>query len=229
MKTLILFALASVAAAQCPTPTPPPDVSATATSPYTVRFQINPATPPTVGYWAEREPEGGTFSMINTSYPRGIFDDTNRLLPGQTFCYRTRAKTAPGPCERFSEYSEEVMVTMPDGPMPYPGAPEPPTNLTATIASGPSVVLDWTAGTFPGVQGQTQVFRVERSEGTVYSVTNSGSKPATDRNVVSGHTYHYRVRAFNSFGWTTGMTYNCTPNRTDCGTAFTNVETVTIP
>lgn len=227
MKTLLLLLLATYSvSAQCPTPTSPPNISATATSPYSIRFQINPATPPTVGYWAERELEGETFVLVNTSYPNGVFDDRNRILPNQTFCYRTRAMTI---CRSFSEYTEEVMVTTPDGPMPYQGAPEPPTDLTATVGSGPSIVLDWTAGVFPGIPGQNQVFRLERAEGTIYTVLNSGGKPMTDRNVISGHTYHYRVRAFNGFGWATGMAFNCPVNHTDCGTDFTNVATVTIP
>lgn len=215
--------------AQCPTPTPPPHSSAVAISPYTVRFQVDPASPPTVGYWAEKEINDGPFVLVNTSYPNGIFIDSNKLRPRDRVCYRTRAKTAAGQCERFSAYTDEIMVTMPDGPAPYEGAPEPPTNLIAEYVSGSGVMLRWTPGAFPGVVGQNQVFRVERSQdGVTYVAVNSGGQPQTDRNPPHGQLY-YRVRAFNPFGWATGMAFNCQPNQTNCGTDFTNVVIITVP
>lgn len=216
------------ASGQCPTPTPPPNVSITALSPYTARFQVNPISPPTVGYMAERKIAGGTWEIINVGYPNGVFNDFYELLPGHTYVYRTRAMTNCND-HTFSAYTPEVSVTLPTGTLPNQAAPAAPTALTASYSNG--VALYWTAGAFPTVPGQFQVFQVLRSEnGTNYAGVNFTQQALLlDRSVFSGHTYYYKVRSFNGFGWATEMYFACAPNATDCGTAFTNTVTITIP
>ncbi len=233
MKTIsILFSVLIFAVnldGQCPIPTPPPSFTVTVVSPYSVAFQTFPAQAPTTGYYAQREPEGGTFMMVNNGYPRGGFLDDIMLLPNHTFCYRTRAMTS---CGTFSSYTDEVMITMPDGPMPYQGAPEAPSQLGATIYNS-KVLLQWTLGVFPGVPGQTQTLQLSKSSNGGVNWSNLNTVPNNrtsylDTSVVSGNVYLYRVRSFNSFGWATGYYANCGVNRVDCGTAWSNVASISI-
>ncbi len=227
-----LVAFSSLASSQCVIPTPPPNIVCTPLSPYTVRFQVNPATAPTIGYQGQREPEGGVFATVNMGYPGGVFIDNSKLIPGQTFCYRSQALTPCGTSYLYSDYTTEVMVTMPDGPMPYMGAPEPPYNLGATFVSG-HVLLTWTLGAFPAVLGQTQDIQIERSrDGITFGLLNIAGNNRTslaDYNIVSGTTYYYRARAFNDFGWSTGSYGNCGVNNQTCGTAWSNMALIFVP
>ncbi len=230
MKILFLLLFPFALEAQCPIPTPPPNLAATAISPYSVRFATNPATAPTIGYYAEREPEGGLFRVVNMGYPGGIFVDDFQLLPNHTFCYRTRALTS---CGTTSEETNEVMVTMPDGPMPYQGSPEPPYNVTTTISNG-KVLITWSLGSFPAVAGQTQTFQLTRSANAgitwgLLGIAGNNRSSYLDAAIVSGANYWYRIRSFNEFGWTTGSYGNCGIARTDCGTQWSNVASISIP
>jgi hypothetical protein len=256
MKIKTLFLLLSLVAipcySQCPTPPPvtvngivsPPAIPIlTVISPYYVRFQIDPAIAGQTGFYAEREPFGGSFSVLNSGYPNGIINDTNELEPGQQFCYRTRAFNS---CGGQSDESSEAMIVLPVAPEPYKLAPDVPTNLTATAVSGPKVVLNFTAGAFPGVSGtynghayfQHQVIQYQRSnDGVTWHPINSlGVNPNassvtvnyTDSNVASGQSYYYRVRSFNEFAWATGFAGSCGIQPT-CGTAYSNVAQITLP
>ena len=89
-------------------------------------------------------------------------------------------------------------------------APNPPTGLTATAASGQSVNLAWTSG------GGETGFKVERgaSAGGPFSqIGTSGATTYTDSGLTPGTTYYYRVRATNATG----------------DSAYTNVAGVTLP
>lgn len=224
-----MFLYCAAVIAQCPTPTPPPNESVIALSPYSAAFQVNPATAPTVGYVAERKPDGGTWEIINNGYPSGRFLDNYECLPSSKYFYRTRARTACAqPTPTLSVYTPEVSVTLPAGPPPNQNAPDPPTELSVIYING-AVSLVWTAGAFPVVAGQFQVFGVERStDGITYAYVNFTQQTSLMDHPLAGHTYWYRVRAWNGFGWRTGMYFECAPNRTDCGTAFTNIVTITL-
>jgi hypothetical protein len=146
---LILLLIPTLAKAQCPVPTPPQSLSATATSPYTVSVQTDHSQLPAIGFYAMREQEGGVFQFNNSGYPGGHYTDENMLLPNTTFCYKIRAFNSCGQSDRYSSaYTDEVMVTMPDGPVPYQGAPEPPYNLSAAMSLG-KVALEWICGAMP--------------------------------------------------------------------------------
>ncbi len=215
--------------AQCPVPTVPQTLSVTATSPYTVTVQTDHAISPTNGYTAQREPQGGTFTQNNAGYPSGIYVDNIMLLPNQTFCYRIRAYAN---CGTHSDYTDEVMVTMPDGVMPYQGAPEPPSELGATITITGKVLLQWTLGAFPAVIGQPQYCQVLRStdDGATWQFLNTVARNnCPDNNVVSGKAYSYKVRSFNGFCWATGCENTCNKSSTNCGTSWSNIASIAVP
>lgn len=257
MKTKLIVAIAVLTAAtafsQCPPP-PAPTVHGvspctpelTVLSPYEIHFQVDPIVTGQQGFHAQRSPDNGRFATINSGYPNGVFFDSFELEPGHEFCYETRAYNS---CGNNSAETNVAMITLPVAPEPYKNAPAAPTHLSATSQSGPAVVLNWTAGAFPGLAninaapgGQTaqhQTFQIQRSsDGITYQnvssfgiAPNSSTTPATytDKTVSTGSSYYYRVRSFNQFGWTTGFYGNCGPNQTTCGTAFSNVVTVSVP
>jgi hypothetical protein len=251
---IVLFLLATLAGftqAQCPTP-PPPTVNGVspctptivALSPYEVKFNVDPIVTGQTGFYAERSIDPDPFIVINAGYPNGNFRDCFEIEPGGVFCYRTRAYNS---CGGKSSETNVAMVTMPTGTEPYKNAPDAPTSLSATAQSGPKVLLSWTGGAFPGLASinatspgltsQGQGFQIQRSlNGITWGTVNakaivpSSTTTAvtyTDSSVSSGTPYYYRVRSFNQFGWATGFEGNCGPTLTTCGTAYTNVVTVT--
>ncbi len=227
MKILLLLLVPFALRAQCPIPTAPPTPLVSVISPYSIRFAVPAVQFPTAGYYAEREPEGGTFSAIQMGYPQGVFIDDQMLLPNSTFCYRTRAYAN---CGTSSTETDEVMITTPDGAMPYQGAPESPHDLTATMSNG-YVWLQWTLGAFPAVAGQYQAIQIARS----WDGGLTWGSPGTFKGriqfydtVPAGHVYLYRVRAFNGFGWATGYYGNCGVNNQTCGTSWSNIASILV-
>lgn len=237
MKKLLLISLLIplLLRAQCVTPTPPQTLTLTPLSPYTVRVQTDHVIAPATGYYAVREQDSnGTFIFINSGYPSGGFTDSFDLLPNTTFCYKIRAFTACGQGAQYSSfYTDEVMVTMPDGPVPYQGAPEPPYNLSATASNG-QVLLEWICGAMPTVPGQKQVIQIARSTDGGTSWRQANLMPQTHHytdiyTFVPGQTYWYKVRSFNNFGWATGDSNRCTVTNQTCGTAWSNLASIVIP
>ncbi len=217
--------------AQCPVPTVPQSLTVTPITPYTATVQTDHVQLPANGFYAVREQgQSGTFMFVNAGYPSGLFTDDIMLLPNTTFCYKIRAYAN---CGTHSDYTEEVMVTMPDGPMPYQGAPEPPHDLSATMSLG-KVALEWICGEMPTVPGQKQVIQIARSTDLGISWRQVNVMPQTHHytdafTFISGQTYLYKVRSFNGFGWATGYYGNCTVPNNTCGTVWSNVASVVVP
>jgi hypothetical protein len=137
----------------------------------------------------------GCTNFSKTGQTRGEnstgFRDTN-VSRGITYTYRVRAVGFMG----SSPYSNSVAVTLP--PSDPPAAPS---NLTASM-SGTSVLLNWQDNSV----NETQ-FYIERCEGpgctgfiglaaSAANITNW-----TDYNPTAGQSYSYRVRAWNSDGY----------------------------
>jgi hypothetical protein len=231
-KLLLLLALIPLLShAQCLTPTPPQTLTVTATSPYTVAVHTDHSQLPANGFYAVREQDqNGIFVFDNSGYPGGNYTDDIMLLPNHTFCYKIRAYAN---CGTHSDYTEEVMVTMPDGLMPYQGSPEPPYNLSAAM-SNVKVLLQWTNGAFPAVPGQKQVVQIARSSNGGVSWSQVNVMPQCHSyldtySFVSGQTYLYKIRNFNGWGWATGYYGNCTVTNQTCGTAWSNLASIIVP
>ncbi|HZI87354.1 MAG TPA: fibronectin type III domain-containing protein [Pyrinomonadaceae bacterium] len=119
------------------------------------------------------------------------FRDSN-VLRDTTYTYRARAVGFMG----ASDYSNTVEVTL--SPLSPPAAP---INLTAALSGG-YVVLNWQDVSTNEIQ-----FYVERCQGTgCVSFIGVGASGAnittwTDYNAAAGQSYTYRVRAWNSDGY----------------------------
>ena len=119
------------------------------------------------------------------------FRDSN-LLRDTTYTYRARAVGFMG----ASDYSNTVEVTL--SPVNPPAAP---INLTAAMSGG-YVVLNWQDVSTNEIQ-----FYIERCQGPgCTSFTGVGASDAnittwTDYNAAAGQSYTYRVRAWNSDGY----------------------------
>ena len=87
-------------------------------------------------------------------------------------------------------------------PVPVGAAPQPPTNLAATVVAGPplSFSLTWTH-TRPPLEIGFRVMRAVAPSTTFAQLSvdlPAGSTSFTDETVVSGVTYSYQVVAFNA-------------------------------
>ncbi len=119
------------------------------------------------------------------------FRDSN-VARGVTYTYRVRAVGFMG----VSGYSNTVEVSVPP-----PSLPAAPSNLT-TAMSGSNVVLNWQDNSTNEIQ-----FYIERCQGAgCTSFAGVGSTGAneitwTDFNAAAGQSYSYRMRAWNSDGY----------------------------
>ena len=122
--------------------------------------------------------------------------------PGPVYGYRVAAVNTVGYGGEFPSLSVQSV----SAPVVYSGnatLPAAPTNLTASLATGPRVNLTW-------VDNATNEngFVIQRSSngvtfiqiGTAPARTNTGSVTFPDPTVVLGNTYTYRVAAVNGKG-----------------------------
>ena len=121
---------------------------------------------------------------------------------GTTYTYRARAVGFMG----ASGYSNTVVVTVPGVNLPAA-----PSGLTA-VMSGTNVALAWTNNATNSLQ-----FYIERCQGAGcanFIGWSASSTPAwTDYNATAGQSYSYRVRAWNSDGYS----------------GYSNTATITVP
>jgi hypothetical protein len=209
MKYLFLIALLALTAyGQSPTPPPPTNFHVDpvfeadgSVDPYKVHFHVDPKVGTQVGFqaWRAQMPTE-VFHNINSGYPQGSFIDSVRLLPGTMWCYKSRAYDAQG---QVSVFTDEVVFTTADGPMPNQQIPAPPINVAAVPQIG-SIRVSWTNGYFiPEPDGTGMIFYIYRSTDLVTwrYLNNFVLHSLTDITVISGTTYYYRVRAQNPFLW----------------------------
>ncbi|MDR4948298.1 fibronectin type III domain-containing protein [Neobacillus cucumis] len=155
------------------------------------------------GFVVERSTDGKNFSYVGSS-TQSKFTDTG-LIVGTTYTYRVKAINGT----LSSQYSNTSSVTI------AAVAPAAPSNLTASVQSGPSVRLSWTDQSL-----NETGFTIERSnDGVNFTVigtrgVNSGSGTTvtySDTTVQAGKKYYYRVNAVNG---NTPSSYSNTVNVT---------------
>lgn len=244
-QTLLLIAvitasLVSALQAQTCTGTPPPPTNpgVDVLSPYEIRFHVTQITGSQVGFHAERSSDGITWAVINSGYPSGVFFDADVLLPPAAgmpneWYYRTRAYDA---CGNVSLYCAVVETQTYAGTPPNEMLPGNPSSFTAVVNNTNNAIeLHWTLGAFVGVSGyqvnpnfsvitpQGQTVQIWRSTdgGTFHAIQGIANISSyTDGGVTHGHTYSYKVKSYNQFGWG-GFSGNQTG-----GTGFTNTSSV---
>jgi FtsP/CotA-like multicopper oxidase with cupredoxin domain len=165
------------------------------------------------GFAIERSLDGKTFTVIATPSSlndTGTVNYTDKSLQPGTYTYRVKALN--GNLE--SSYSNLAVVTIVASPPVT--APAAPTNLGATLQSGPRVNVSWR----DNATNETG-FAIERStNGGAYSVianpgikNNTGTINYSDYSVLPGKSYTYRVKAMNG----------------TISSAYSNTSTVSVP
>lgn len=137
------------------------------------------------GFIVERSTDGTNFTALTTLGANSTKYSDKNLTPG-TYIYRVKAIRG----SLSSNYSNIASVTIVSAP----------TNLNATLQTGPAVNLTWT----DNATNETG-FIVERSTngGNYRAITtlnenpNTGSMNFTDSTVAAGTSYNYRVKAIS--------------------------------
>jgi titin len=149
------------------------------------------------GFALERSTDGVNFTVLatpNMSNGTGTVSYTDTTVQPGTYTYRVKALNGT----LTSSYSNLANVTIIS--VPPANAPAAPTNLSATLQSGPIINLSWR----DNASNETG-FTVERAtNGGVYTVianpgrkNNTGTVTYTDSTVQTGNSYTYRVKAMN--------------------------------
>ncbi|MGC9450204.1 MAG: sulfatase-like hydrolase/transferase [Oceanipulchritudo sp.] len=177
-----------------PDPDIPTELSATVLSDTSVQLDWIDNSSIETGFRIERKSGGGSYSEI-ASLPANTTTFTDTGLTASTTCtYRVRADLGGG---SFSGYSEEASATTLDAP---PVAPDgDPSGLTATALFSNTIRIDWLDNS-----SNEDGFAIERQTGGVWSAITTvpaDTTSYTDTGLSPETTYNYRVRAYNTAGF----------------------------
>jgi titin len=144
------------------------------------------------GFKIERKQLGGAYTETKTLAANAVSYSDTGLDPNTTYYYRITAYSSFG----HSDYSNEANTTT----KPAGTAPSKPSNLTGMADSASEISLTWTDNS-----GDEDGFKLERkAEGGSYTEIATPTSNATsfaDSSVSPDKTYAYRVRSFNSMGY----------------------------
>ena len=142
----------------------------------------------------ERSTDGGSYAEIHsTGADAESWSDTT-VSAGHSYVYRVRAYNSSG----YSGYSSTAQVVL-------VVAPNAPTALAVTdvATAGDQVDLSWTDNS-SGVYQETSIKIERQTDGGGYSQIDSiaaGRTTYSDTTTTVGHTYDYKVRYYNSAGY----------------------------
>lgn len=134
------------------------------------------------------------------------------LSVGSTFCYRIRSFNASGESSRWAELGVTTV------------APLAPSGLSATVQNTTEILLEWTDNT-----GSEDGFTLERclgvgcdfSTGTDLNIAADATS-YTDASVCAGQAYGYRIKAYKTNEWVTGVSNVAADALTDSPVAPTD-------
>jgi len=173
-------------------PFKPINISATAISSSEINLTWTDNSDNEDGFKIERKELGGTYTEIKTLAANVTSYSDIGLNPDTTYYYRIRAYNSFG----HSDYSNEANATT----KPAGTAPSKPSNLTGIANSTSEISLTWTDNS-----DNEDGFKLERkAEGGSYTeikTLSSNATSFTDSSVSPDKTYTYRVRSFNSIGY----------------------------
>ncbi len=173
-------------------PAAPTNLTATPASSDTIELSWTDNSDNEDGFRIERKETGGTYSEIATLPANTTSYTDTGLNPETTYYYRVRAYNSFG----TSGYSNEAHATTP----PAGTTPTSPSNLTAEATSPTEVSLSWTDNS-----DNEDGFKLERKQGSgpfsVIATLPPNTTTYTDTGLTPETTYTYRVRAYNSYGY----------------------------
>lgn len=196
-------ATAQITRTPLPPPNPPSNLTAQAASPTLVILHWRDNSPNELGFKIERATSTGAFAEIATVGKNVTVYYDYTVTASTTYSYRVRAYNRSG----NSAYSNVATVTTPDNP------PNPPSNLTANATSPTSIDLRWRDNSNNETNFEIQRKRQGESGFSHLATTSADRITYTDNAVSPRTTYTYRVRAYNSSGFS----------------AFSNDATATTP
>ena len=151
---------------------------------------------PITNYKIFKSTSSGTETLFATTENMTLYNDTS-VTNGQTYFYTVTAVNSVGE----SPQSNETSVT----PTSSATVPQPPTSLTATVASSSQINLSWASPVNNGGSALTG-YQIERStdSGSTWStlVANTGNTSIkySDTGLHPSTIYTYRVSSINSVG-----------------------------
>lgn len=137
----------------------------------------------------ERKKSDGSFSPITTVGPStSSWYDNTGLIPGASYTYRIKAKTALNQSLYSSELTVKNIYL------------EPPLGLTASVTTGNAITLNWIDNSTD--ENGFEIWRyVENvSAYTLYATVGKNATTFTDSQVHTGVRYTYQVRAYVAAG-----------------------------
>jgi titin len=138
------------------------------------------------GFAIERSVNGGAFSLLSTVASNTVSYIDSTVSTGSTYAYRVAATNLMG----LTAYTNTVSINVPLNA---------PSNLTATLQSGPKINLAWTDNS-----SNESGFTLQRSVngGAFLTLANLGPNVTSyvDSALTIGNTYTYQVAATNQYG-----------------------------
>ena len=194
------FIFLAVAPAWAAAPPAPTNLVATMASSHQINLAWQDNATNEAKYYVERSPNGSKSWTVVATLGTNITNYQNtRLTQNTIYYYRVRCKVG----STYSRYSNTANATT--------ATLAAPTSLTAAVASVTQIALSWTDNT----AYETRYF-IERSPNgssswIVLGTVASNVSGYQDTGLTSGTAYYYRVRAYDSTGYSA---YSNTVNQT---------------
>lgn len=170
-------------------PSPPGNLSAIGGAEYIDVSWIPGPETDVIGWDIYRKPDGGSYSLIESSWGSSTYTD-DLLYSGGTYFYKVRAVDAG---LLTSGDSNEASATATDAP------PSKPT-INSAVGGSENVTIYWTRGDEPEIAGYN-VYRADQTGGP-YDTRINGSlltgNMTTDFNLYGGGTYYYVLQAVDT-------------------------------
>jgi hypothetical protein len=189
---LLEFALGVTAAAAKPVPAAPSNLTATPVSSSQINLTWRNNSSNETGFYIQRTTNWfASYTEASVGARLTNYSDTS-LAPATTYSYRVRARNSAG----YSAYSNTNSATTFSALLP----PAAPSNLSGMALSSSQINLTWRDNSTNEVQ-----FFLDRSTNgfaNVIQITLASNVTSyVDTNLSSATTYSYRVRAWNSGGY----------------------------
>jgi hypothetical protein len=172
-------------------PADPTSLTANTASPSQINLAWTDHSNNEDGFAIELSTDGVSFREIGTVGPNVQTYSSTGLAAGTTYYYRVRAYNSPG----YSAYTNVASALTQSA-----GLPANPTGLTANTASSSEIDLAWTDHS-----NNEDGFAIERStDGATFKEIGTVApnvQTYASTGLAAGTTYYYRVRAYNSQGY----------------------------